>query len=123
LSRRNENIKNQNLLLYLTKIDKSQLNIKLMLGSKLKELRETKGLVQREIAALLQVDTAFISKAEKEEKQVSEKHIECIAKFYEIDESELKSIWLADKILKILNNEMNATQVLKIVEYNIKRRK
>lgn len=94
-----------------------------MLGSKLKELRETKGLVQREIAALLQVDTAFISKAEKEEKQISEKHIECIAKFYEIDESELKSIWLADKILKILNNEMNATQVLKIVETNIKRRK
>ena len=37
-----------------------------MLGVKLKELRETNGMVQRQIAALLEVDTAFISKVEKE---------------------------------------------------------
>ena len=39
-----------------------------MLGVKLKELRETNGMVQRQIAALLEVDTAIISKVEKEEK-------------------------------------------------------
>jgi transcriptional regulator with XRE-family HTH domain len=37
-----------------------------MLGLKLKELRESNGMVQRQIAALLEVDTAFISKVEKE---------------------------------------------------------
>ena len=33
-----------------------------MLGEKLKELRESKGLVQRQVAAALGVDTAYVSK-------------------------------------------------------------
>ena len=45
-----------------------------MLGVKLKELRETNGMVQRQIAALLEVDTAFISKVEKEEKQINQQN-------------------------------------------------
>lgn len=53
-----------------------------MLGVKLRELRETNGMVQRQIAALLEVDTAFISKVEKEEKQISKNHISRLAKLY-----------------------------------------
>ena len=53
-----------------------------MLGVKLKELRESNGLVQRQIAALLEVDTAFISKVEKEEKQISKNHIGRLAKLF-----------------------------------------
>jgi len=38
-----------------------------MIGGKLKELRESKGLLQREVAAKLDVDTAYISKMESDE--------------------------------------------------------
>jgi transcriptional regulator with XRE-family HTH domain len=62
-----------------------------MLGVKLKELRETNGMVQRQIAALLEVDTAFISKVEKEEKQISKNHISRLAKLFKVSESELNS--------------------------------
>lgn len=37
-----------------------------MLGEKLKELRESKGLLQRQVAAELDVDAAYISKMEKQ---------------------------------------------------------
>ena len=57
-----------------------------MLGVKLKELRETNGMVQRQIAALLEVDTAFISKVEKEEKQISKNHISRLAKLFKVSE-------------------------------------
>jgi transcriptional regulator with XRE-family HTH domain len=46
-----------------------------MLGEKLRELREAKGLVQRQVAADLEVDTAYISKMEHNEKPVSRNHL------------------------------------------------
>ena len=42
-----------------------------MFGEKLKELREAKGLVQRQVAAELEVDTAYVSKLENNEKPAS----------------------------------------------------
>jgi len=88
----------------------------MMLGNKLKELRETNGFVQREIAAILKVDTAVISKTEKGEKVLNEIHLKPLARFYKIPESELKTIWLADKVIKILDKRIEASVVLKIVE-------
>jgi transcriptional regulator with XRE-family HTH domain len=46
-----------------------------MLGEKLKELRETKGILQRQVAAELDVDTAYISKMENNDKQVSKAYL------------------------------------------------
>lgn len=92
----------------------------MMLGNRLKELRESNGYVQREVAALLHVDTAFISKTEKGEKLLNEIHLKPLAKFYKVSESELKSIWLADKILKLLNNVKESSEALRIVENQIK---
>ena len=73
-----------------------------MLGVKLKELRESNGMVQRQIAALLEVDTAFISKVEKEEKQISKNHISRLAKLFKVSEGELNSFWVADKISALI---------------------
>ena len=49
-----------------------------MLGAKLKELREINGYVQRQIAAELEVDTAYISKVENDEKPLSKNHLKII---------------------------------------------
>lgn len=76
-----------------------------MLGSKLKELREINGYVQRQIAAELEVDTAYISKMENEEKQLSRVHLKKISSLYKINEKELLTIWMADKVIKLVENE------------------
>jgi transcriptional regulator with XRE-family HTH domain len=88
-----------------------------MLGVKLRELRETNGMVQRQIAALLEVDTAFISKVEKEEKQISKNHIARLAKLFRVSETELNSFWVADKILALIEDEKkeNIERILDIV--------
>lgn len=69
-----------------------------MLGAKLKELRKNKGLYQRHLAAAMDVDTAFISKIENEEKRISVDHILKLSKVLEADYAELLSLWLADKL-------------------------
>ena len=79
-----------------------------MLGTKLKELREINGYVQRQIAAELEVDTAYISKVENDEKLLSKSHLKKIAELFNVTEKELVVIWLADKILNTIQNEENS---------------
>jgi len=91
-----------------------------MLGEKLKELRESKGLLQRQVAAELDVDTAYISKMENNDKSVSKSHLEALAKVYELTESELTPYWLGEKVLCVLKNNEHSIQALNLVLKNIK---
>jgi HTH-type transcriptional regulator, competence development regulator len=91
-----------------------------MLGEKLRELREAKGLVQRQVAADLQVDTAYISKMEHNEKPVSRIHLKKLSKLYNIAENELLPIWLADKVLQLVENEKFSVQALEMALNKVK---
>ena len=91
-----------------------------MLGEKLKELREAKGLVQRQVAADLQVDTAYISKMEHNEKPVSRSHLKKLSTLYSVKEYELLPIWLADKVLQLLENEKYSVQALEMALNKVK---
>jgi transcriptional regulator with XRE-family HTH domain len=91
-----------------------------MLGEKLKELRESKGLVQRQVAADLQVDTAYISKMEHNEKPVSRNHLKKLSKLYSVPENELLPIWLADKVLQLVENEKHSAQALEMALNKVK---
>ncbi len=87
-----------------------------MLGEKLKELREANGLLQRQVAAELQVDTAYISKMENSEKPISRAHLKKLAKIYSINEADLILLWKADKVLQIIEGDNDAEKVLAIVQ-------
>lgn len=94
-----------------------------MLGEKLKELREAKGFVQRQVAAELQVDTAYVSKMEHNEKPVGRNHLKRLSKLYNIPESELLPIWLANKVLQIVEKEQYGKKALDIVVKKFKNEK
>ncbi len=87
-----------------------------MLGEKLKELRESKGLLQRQIAAELEVDTAYISKIESNEKPLSRIHLKKIAPLLGIVEEELLMLWLADKLFDMAKDEDLALNAIKVAE-------
>jgi len=87
-----------------------------MLGEKLKELREAKGLMQRQVAAELEVDTAYISKMESNEKPVSRQHLKKLSVLLNIGEEELLTIWLADKVYDIVKDEDVAINAMHVAE-------
>lgn len=93
-----------------------------MLGEKLRELREAKGLVQRQVAADLQVDTAYISKMEHNEKPVSHNHLKKLSKLYNVSENELLPIWLADKVLQLVENEKFSVEALEMALNKVKQK-
>ena len=93
-----------------------------MLGEKLRELREAKGLVQRQVAADLQVDTAYISKMEHNEKPVSRNHLKKLSKLYNVAENDLLPIWLADKVLQLVENEKFSVEALEMALNKVKQK-
>jgi transcriptional regulator with XRE-family HTH domain len=91
-----------------------------MLGEKLRELREARGLVQRQVAAALEIDTAYVSKIESNEKPVSRNHLKKLAVLLSISEKELLIIWLADKILRTVDEEEYKEQAMQLALKTLK---
>lgn len=88
-------------------------------AQKVKSLREEHGYVQRQIAALLDIDTPMYSRIERGERFAKEEHIAILAKYYNIDEDELRQLWLADKVYDVIAGESSANEVLSIVSESI----
>lgn len=87
-----------------------------MIGQKLRELRESKGLVQRQIAAELEVDTAYVSKIEGNEKPVSRHHLKKLSILLDISEEELLKHWIADKLYDVIKNENLGIEALQLAK-------
>ncbi|MGD0582309.1 MAG: helix-turn-helix transcriptional regulator [Bacteroidales bacterium] len=94
-----------------------------MLGEKLKELREAKGLLQRQVAVELDVDTAYISKMENNDKPVSRNNLVKLARLFGIKEEQLFTYWLADKVYDILKDEEMGLKAIAIAEEELKIKK
>lgn len=95
----------------------------MIIGKHLRELREEQGLLLRQVAASLEVDTAYISKMERGEKNIKREFILKLAEIYKVNLDDLLSIWLADQILDLLKDEENANQALGIVMKKINKKK
>ena len=94
-----------------------------MLGERLKELREAKGLLQRQVAVELDVDTAYISKMENNEKPVSKNNLVKLARLFDINEEQLFTLWLADKVYDLLKDEEMGLNAITIAEEELKKKK
>ena len=90
-----------------------------MLGSKLRELREQTGLMQRQVSAHLEVDTGLISKMENEQKPVSRDHLPQLAHLFNVSTEELEVLWLADRIERLAENELHYKQAINLLSSKI----
>ena len=93
----------------------------MLFGQKLRELRESKGLVLRKVAAQLDIDTASLSKIELGERNAKREFIPILAKLLDANESELEKLWLAEKVYDIIENEEQGLTALKEAEIRYKK--
>ncbi len=90
-----------------------------MLGQKLKELREEHQFVQREVAAKLEIDTAYVSKMENGTKQISRSWLPILAEMFSVEVDELVILWVSDKVVAILENEPLKVEALEQAKINL----
>lgn len=77
----------------------------MLLGQKIKELRDTHGVLQRQLASLLEIDTPMFSKIERGDRRAKRTQVIQIANYFKIDEKELLILWVADKVLDAIKDE------------------
>jgi transcriptional regulator with XRE-family HTH domain len=89
-------------------------------GQRIKELRESKELLQRQLAASLEIDTPMFSKIERGERRAKREQVLKLAKLLQTDTDELLTVWLADQIYDIVKDENTAESALRVAESTLK---
>ncbi|MDR7211502.1 helix-turn-helix domain-containing protein [Flavobacterium piscis] len=91
--------------------------------SLLKNAREKKGLKTREVAQILSIDQALISKFESGSRKPTKDQISKLSQLLEIDYETLMIAWLKEKILYEIGDEEFALKALLLVEQEIQNNK
>ena len=89
-------------------------------GDLIRSKREEQEMLLRHLSAQLDIDTAMLSKIERGEKIAKREHILFLSKLFKLDYNELFSLWLADQVFELVENEEQALQALKITEKELK---
>lgn len=89
-------------------------------GEKIRALREKQNLYLRQVAPLLEMDTAQLSKIEKGLRQLKREQIPIIANIFKADADELLTLWLADQIYAVVKDEKLANEAMQVTEEKIK---
>ena len=90
------------------------------LGNRIKELRESQRLFQRQLSAQLEIDTPMFSKIERGERRAKREQVLKIAELLRADAQELLALWLTDQVLEVVADEEQALQALKKATKDIK---
>ena len=94
-------------------------------GEIIREKREKKGLLLRQVAALLDIDTAILSKVERGERKLNREQISKVADILELDKDAILIQYLSEKILYEIQDDDLGIQALKVAEkamkYNVNR--
>ena len=96
-------------------------------GNKIRALREEQNLLLRQVASILEMDTAQLSKIERGDRQANKETVLKIAVILKVQEKVLLTLWLADQIYDVVKDDENALQAMMvaedIVKYEIKKKK
>jgi transcriptional regulator with XRE-family HTH domain len=93
--------------------------MKTQFGNKIRILRENHNLLLRQVAAILEMDTAQLSKIERGTRQAKKETVAKLAKVFKVTDSELMTLWLADQIYEVVKDDENALQAMMIAEQQV----
>jgi len=85
-------------------------------GYRIRSLREKQHLFLRQVAPLLEMDAAQLSKIEKGVRQIKREHIPALASALNVKYEELLTIWLADQVMNLIGEEEVALKAIQVAE-------
>ncbi len=91
----------------------------IIFSDKIRSLRKEKKIPQRQLAAVLEIDTATYCKIEKGDRRAKREQVIILSDLLQVDSKELLRLWSADKVYDIIAEEEEATQILNVVAENI----
>ena len=93
----------------------------MLFGKKIRELRDENGVLQRQLAALLEIDTPMFSKIERGDRRAKREQVIKLAEFFHQDVNEMLTLWLADKVLDAVDGEQEVSlQAIEVAQEQIR---
>ena len=93
----------------------------MLFGKKIRELRDENGVLQRQLAALLEIDTPMFSKIERGDRRAKREQVIKLAEYFHQDVNEMLTLWLADKVLDAVDGEQELSlQAIEVAQEQIK---
>ncbi len=89
-------------------------------GATLRELREKKGLLLREVGAQLSLDPTILSKIEQDKRMPTKEQVKILSEFYKHQKNDVIIAWLSDKLYYEVEDEALAFQAMRVAEEKIK---
>jgi transcriptional regulator with XRE-family HTH domain len=86
-----------------------------LFGTKIRSLREASGILQRQVAYHLDIDSPMLSNVERGERKARREWIPKLAQLLKTNEDELLTAWLADRIQELVQDEKVAKDSIKAV--------
>jgi transcriptional regulator with XRE-family HTH domain len=86
---------------------------KLPIGTFFRQKREEKGLLVRQVAAVIEVDQAIISRIENNDRLPTREQVLKLAGLYDLDQKKILSGWLAEKIVREYGDDPYAPEAFK----------
>ncbi|MEO8209270.1 MAG: helix-turn-helix transcriptional regulator [bacterium] len=90
------------------------------IGTTLREIRESKKLLLREVAAAISIDPTLLSKIERNERMPTKEQANSLARFFKKESNEIFIAYLSDKVFYELKDEDLAVDALQVAEEKIK---
>jgi transcriptional regulator with XRE-family HTH domain len=96
---------------------------KIPIGLLFRRMREEKGLLIRQVAAVTELDQAIISRIENGDRIPTKEQVMKLAGLYNLDMKEIMSAWLAEKMVRDYGSEPYVTEAFreahdKMIFYN-----
>lgn len=92
----------------------------LPIGVFFRRKREDKGLLVRQVAAVIEVDQAIISRIENGDRLPTKEQLIKLAGLYGLDQKEVFSVWLAEKMVKEYGDEPEVREAFKNANYMLR---
>jgi transcriptional regulator with XRE-family HTH domain len=89
-------------------------------GNKIRILREEQKMLLRQVAPLLNMDTAQLSKIERGERNAKKETVLKLAKILKAVPDELLTLWLADQIYDVVKDENTALKAMMVAKDSVK---
>jgi transcriptional regulator with XRE-family HTH domain len=89
-------------------------------GEKIKNLREANRLLQRQVASKIEIDVPMLSKIERGDRKAKKEQVFLFAKILKGSEDELLTLWLADQVVEVVQNEDLALRAMQVAEEEVK---
>ena len=80
------------------------------IGTMFRQKREEKGLLVRQVAAVIEVDQAIISRIENCDRLPTKEQVLKLAGLYALDQNEILQLWLSEKMVREYGDEPYAPQ-------------